>query len=264
MKYIVVHFSFDTSSETTADILASQLGEAGYESFINTDTGMDAYIPARLFDEKAILLTLENFPFQMAINFSFEELEDKNWNEEWEKNFFEPIIIDDQCIIHSSFHKNIPHLKYDIIIDPKMAFGTGHHETTSLMIAEILKIELQAILAAMRGAAPVTAIDIDDWCVDNSLENIRLNAVSGIEALLGGAELLAGLHFDVVLANINRNILLNDMKSYAETLAPGGELYMSGFYTEDVPVIEAKARELGFSMQYFLHKNNWAVVKMKK
>ena len=278
MKYIVVHFSFDTSSETTADILASQLGEAGYESFINTDTGMDAYIPARLFDEKAILLTLENFPFQMAINFSFEELEDKNWNEEWEKNFFEPIIIDDQCIIHSSFHKNIPYLKYDIIIDPKMAFGTGHHETTSLMIGEILKMELHgkslldmgcgtsvlAILAAMRGAAPVTAIDIDDWCVDNSLENIRLNAVSGIEVLLGGAELLAGLRFDVVLANINRNILLNDMKSYAETLAPGGELYMSGFYTEDVPVIEAKARELGFSMQYFLHKNNWAVVKMKK
>jgi len=278
MQYIAVHFIFDTSTEYIADILASMLGEAGFDSFVNTDKGMDAYIPAKLYDLNTLELTLQNFPFPEKINFSIEELEDKNWNEEWEKYFFEPIIIDNQCIIHSSFHKDIPHLKYDITIDPKMAFGTGHHETTSLMIGEILKMELNgkslldmgcgtsvlAILAAMRSAAPVTAIDIDDWCVDNSQENIRLNKISGIEVLLGGAELLEGLHFDVVLANINRNILLNDMKYYANTLTSGGELYMSGFYTEDVPIIEAKAMELGFRMQYFLQKNNWAVVKMVK
>jgi len=278
MQYIAVHFIFDTSTEYIADILASMLGEAGFDSFVNTDKGMDAYIPAKLYDLNTQEMTLQNFPFPEKINFSIEELEDKNWNEEWEKYFFEPIIIDNQCIIHSSFHKDIPHLKYDITIDPKMAFGTGHHETTSLMIGEILKMELKgkslldigcgtsvlAILAAMRSAAPVTAIDIDDWCVDNSQENIRLNKISGIEVLLGGAELLEGLHLDVVLANINRNILLNDMKYYADTLKPGGELYMSGFYTEDVPIIEAKAMELGFRMQYFLQKNSWAVVKMVK
>lgn len=278
MQYIAVHLIFDTSTEYTADILASMLGEAGFDSFVNTDKGMDAYIPVKLYDLNTLELTLQNFPFPENINFSIEELEDKNWNEEWEKYFFEPIIIDNECIIHSSFHKDIPHLKYDITIDPKMAFGTGHHETTSLMIGEILKMELNgkslldmgcgtsvlAILAAMRSAAPVTAIDIDDWCVDNSQENIRLNKISGIEVLLGGAELLEGLHLDVVLANINRNILLNDMKYYADTLKPGGELYMSGFYTEDVPIIEAKAMELGFRMQYFLQKNNWAVVKMVK
>lgn len=278
MQYIAVHLIFDTSTEYTADILASMLGEAGFDSFVNTDKGMDAYIPAKLYELNTLELTLQNFPFPEKINFSIEELKDKNWNEEWEKYFFEPIIIDNQCIIHSSFHKDIPHLKYDITIDPKMAFGTGHHETTSLMIGEILKMELKgkslldmgcgtsvlAILAAMRSAAPVTAIDIDDWCVDNSQENIRLNKISGIEVLLGGAELLEGLHFNVVLANINRNILLNDMKYYADTLKPGGELYMSGFYTEDVPIIEAKAMELGFRMQYFLQKNNWAVVKMVK
>ena len=278
MQYIAVHLIFDTSTEYTADILASMLGEAGFDSFVNTDKGMDAYIPVKLYDLNTLELTLQNFPFPENINFSIEELEDKNWNEEWEKYFFEPIIIDNECIIHSSFHKDIPHLKYDITIDPKMAFGTGHHETTSLMIGEVLKMELKgkslldmgcgtsvlAILAAMRSAAPVTAIDIDDWCVDNSQENIRLNKISGIEVLLGGAELLEGLHLDVVLANINRNILLNDMKYYADTLKPGGELYMSGFYTEDVPIIEAKAMELGFRMQYFLQKNNWAVVKMVK
>ena len=278
MQYIAVHLIFDTSTEYTADILASMLGEAGFDSFVNTDKGMDAYIPVKLYDLNTLELTLQNFPFPENINFSIEELEDKNWNEEWEKYFFEPIIIDNECIIHSSFHKDIPHLKYDITIDPKMAFGTGHHETTSLMIGEILKMELNgkslldmgcgtsvlAILAAMRSAAPVTAIDIDDWCVDNSQENIRLNKISGIEVLLGGAELLEGLHLDVVMANINRNILLNDMKYYANTLTSGGELYMSGFYTEDVPIIEAKAMELGFRMQYFLQKNNWAVVKMVK
>jgi len=278
MKYTAIHFTFDTSVEYTADILASMLGDTGFESFVNTDKGLDAYIPSKLYDENALKVTLKNFPFPEEIDFEKEEMEDKNWNEEWEKYFFEPIIINDECIIHSSFHKDIPKLKYDIIIDPKMAFGTGHHETTSLMIGEILNMDLAgksvldmgcgtsvlAILASMRGAGDLTAIDIDDWCVDNSLENIQLNNVSGIDVLLGGAELLEGLHFDIVLANINRNILLNDMQSYANTLPAGGELYMSGFYTEDVPVIETKARELGFEMLYSKQKNNWAVVRMLK
>ncbi|MBP1663348.1 MAG: ribosomal protein L11P-lysine N-methyltransferase [Bacteroidetes bacterium] len=278
MKYTAIHFTFDTSVEYTADILASMLGDTGFESFVNTDKGLDAYIPSKLYDENVLKVTLENFPFPEQIDFEKEEMEDKNWNEEWEKYFFEPIIINDECIIHSSFHKDIPQLKYDIIIDPKMAFGTGHHETTSLMIGEILNMDLAgksvldmgcgtsvlAILAAMRGAGVLTAIDIDDWCVDNSLENIQLNNVSGIEVLLGGAELLEGLRFDIVLANINRNILLNDMQSYANTLPAGGELYMSGFYTEDVPVIETKARELGFELLYSKQKNNWAVVRMLK
>ena len=278
MKYTAIHFTFDTSVEYTADILASMLGDTGFESFVNTDKGLDAYIRSKLYDENALKVTLKNFPFPEEIDFEKEEMEDKNWNEEWEKYFFEPIIINDECIIHSSIHKDIPKLKYDIIIDPKMAFGTGHHETTSLMIGEILNMDLAgksvldmgcgtsvlAILASMGGAGDLTAIDIDDWCVDNSLENIQLNNVSGIDVLLGGAELLEGLHFDIVLANINRNILLNDMQSYANTLPAGGELYMSGFYTEDVPVIETKARELGFEMLYSKQKNNWAVVRMLK
>ena len=278
MKYLVVHFSFDTSHDYVADVLASQLGEINYESFEKTPDGVDAYIPAKLYNEELLNHTITEFPFPVKIDFNKEELEDKNWNEEWEKYFFEPIIIENECVIHSSFHKNFPKLKYDIMIDPKMAFGTGHHETTSLMIAELLKMDLKekslldmgcgtavlAILAAMRGAVNITAVDIDDWCTENSMENISLNNVSGIDVKLGGAELLKGLHFDIVLANINRNILLNDMHTYADCLSAGGELYMSGFYTEDVPMIEAKALELGFKMAYFKQKNNWAAVKMIK
>ena len=227
---------------------------------------------------KVLNQVIADFPFDADITFTLESVVNKNWNEEWEKYFFEPIVIDDKCVIHSSFHKDFPMLEYDITIDPKMAFGTGHHETTSLMVSEILKMDFTdktvldmgcgtsvlAILASMRGAESLTAIDIDDWCVDNSLDNLKLNNINNIEVFLGDASLLPGKTFDVILANINRNILVNDMHTYAGCLPENGLLFMSGFYTEDVPVIEAKARELGFSMQYFLHKNNWAVVKMKK
>ena len=169
-------------------------------------------------------------------------------------------------------------MEYDILIDPKMAFGTGHHATTSLIVSELLQMDLQgkslldmgcgtavlAILASKRGADPITAIDIDNWCTENSLENIALNHVDNIEVLQGDASLLPGRRFDIVLANINRNILLADMHLYADCLPQGGILYMSGFYTEDVPQIEAEAVKLGFRMTACREKNNWAVVRMEK
>ncbi|MHB9055325.1 MAG: 50S ribosomal protein L11 methyltransferase [Paludibacteraceae bacterium] len=278
MKYLAIHFKFDNSEDYTADVFANYLGEINFESFVTTTEGLDGYIAEKNFDESMLIEMLSNFPFNVVIEYTKETLEDKNWNEEWEKHFFSPIIIEDQCIIHSSFHKDIPKLKYDIIINPKMAFGTGHHETTSLMIAEILKTDIAgksvldmgcgtsvlAILASMKGATDITAIDIDDWCVDNSLENIAMNKVSNIQVYLGDADLLGGKHFDIILANINRNILLNDMEKYADCLLSGGNLYMSGFYTEDIPLIESKANDLGFRMDYYQQKNKWAAVKTTK
>lgn len=278
MKYLAIHFKFDNSEDYTADILANYLGEINFESFVTTAEGLDGYVTEKGFDEAMLIEMISNFPFNIVIEYTKEILEDKNWNEEWEKHFFAPIIIEDQCIIHSSFHKDIPKLKYDIIIDPKMAFGTGHHETTSLMIAEILKTDIAgksvldmgcgtsvlAILASMKGATNIIAIDIDDWCVDNSLENIALNKVSNIQVYSGDAGLLGEKHFDIILANINRNILLNDMEKYAACLLSGGNLYMSGFYTEDIPLIESKANDLGFRMDYYHQKNNWAAVKTTK
>ena len=278
MEYTEVCFKIEPFEEYISDVLALELGEVGFDSFVTTETGLNAYIPSIHFDESKIKKILSPFPFEASIEYKVSQIEPKNWNEEWEKHYFEPIVIGNDCVIHSSFHKNIPIAKYDIVIDPKMAFGTGHHETTSLVIAELLKMNLErkkvldmgcgtavlAILAALRGARDLLAIDIDTWCVENSIENIALNKVGGIEVKLGGAELLDGLHFDIILANINRNILLADIDKYAACLSGGGELYMSGFYVEDIPLIEAEANLNGLKLEYYKEKNNWAVVKTVK
>ena len=278
MNFIQVDFSFEAFEEFMADILAAELAEIGFDSFVPCENGMQAFIPETKFNENSLKDAINNYPFEVAISYEIVTVASKNWNEEWEKHYFEPIVIGEECVIHSSFHKDIPVAKYDIIIDPKMSFGTGHHETTSLVIGEILKMNLTgkkvldmgcgtavlAILAAMRGASELLAIDIDSWCTENSLENIALNKVSGIEVKLGGAELLDGLHFDIILANINRNILLADMEKYAACLTTGGELYMSGFYKADIPVIEAELNRNGLELIDFKEKNNWVVVKTVK
>jgi len=278
MNNIEVNFIIEQYEEYIADVLVEELGEIGFDSFEQTNDGLNAYIQSVVFDESKLKNLLDNFPFETSIDYKITQIETKNWNEEWEKNFFEPIIIENECVIHSSFHKNIPKVKYDIVIDPKMAFGTGHHETTSLVIAELLGMNVEgkvlldmgcgtavlAILASMRAAKNILAIDIDSWCTENSIENIEKNKVGGITVELGGAELLAGKHFDIILANINRNILLADMELYANCLSSGGELYMSGFYKEDIPLIEAEANRNGLKLVNFKTKNNWAVVKTIK
>jgi len=278
MNYIEVQFSITPYEEYISDVLAEELGEIGFDSFVPTEDSLSAYIVENLFDEPKLKDLLADFPFEASIDYKVTQIESKNWNEEWEKNFFEPIVIGNDCVIHSSFHKNVPEAKYDIVIDPKMAFGTGHHETTSLIIGLLLEMELEgktlldmgcgtavlAILAAMRGAKNLVAIDIDTWCTENSIENIAINNIDGIDVQLGGAELLAGLHFDIVLANINRNILLADMEQYAACLSSGGELYMSGFYKEDIPLIEAEANRNGLKLIDFREKNNWVAVKTIK
>lgn len=278
MNYIEVKFNAKSGESYIFDLLASYLGEIGFESFEEINDGILAYIDDQLFDKELLQQLVKNFPYADDIQYNIAEIKQVNWNEEWEKNFFEPIIIGEECLIHSSFHKNLPKAKYDIIIDPKMAFGTGHHETTSLMIAEILKMDLKgksvldmgcgtavlAILAAMKGANPVTAIDIDTWCIENSIENIEKNGVGEISVQLGDASLLENQHYDVIIANINRNILLSDIKKYSACLSKGGALYMSGFYTEDIPLIEKEANKYHLSLKSYKEKNNWVVVETVK
>lgn len=275
MKYTAVHLRFDTHKDYLSDTLASHLGELDFDSFVETELGLDAYIPSSKFDPVLLKNHLTEFSFDEEISFTFDEPEDKNWNEEWEKYFFEPIVVGDLCVIHSSFHKTYPSCKYDITIDPKMSFGTGHHETTSLMLEEILTMHFSgkkvldmgcgtsvlAILAEKCGSTNITAIDIDDWCTENSLENIQLNGAKHVKVLLGGVELLRDMKFDIILANINRNILLADMQQYTDALTERGELFISGFYTEDIPILEQKATELGLKTVHSKSKNNWALVK---
>ena len=199
MKYFKVTFTACPCSETITDVLAALTADIGFESFLECEGGMQAYVQQSLFDEEALKNAIDNFPLpNVQITYSIAEPEDKDWNEEWEKNFFQPIVIGNRCVIHSTFHKDYPQTEYDIVINPQMAFGTGHHETTSSIISELLEADLQgksvldmgcgtsilAILASMRGANPVTAIDIDDWCVNNSRDNIELNHISNITVVL--------------------------------------------------------------------------------
>lgn len=277
MKYFEFTFRTHPCTEIVTDVLAAVLGEVGFESFVECEGGLTAYIQQTICDENAIKIAITEFPLpDTDITYTYTEAEDKDWNEEWEKNFFQPIIIGDRCVIHSTFHRDIPQAEYDIVINPQMAFGTGHHETTSLIIGELLDNDLQgkslldmgcgtsilAILARMRGAAPCTAVDIDEWCVRNSLENIELNGVDRISVFQGAASLLKDQGpFDVIIANINRNILLNDMKRYVSCMHPRSELYMSGFYVDDIPVIQAEAEHNGLRFVHHKEKNRWAAVK---
>ena len=277
MKYFEVTFTTSPCNETVNDVVSALAGEIGFESFVEWENGVQAYIQQSLFDEEALKSMVADFPLpDTKIEYTIVEAEDKDWNEEWEKNFFQPIVIGDRCCIHSTFHKDTPQTEYEILINPQMAFGTGHHETTSSIISELLEADLQgksvldmgcgtsilAILASMRGAGPITAIDIDDWCVNNSRDNIALNGIDNITVEWGDANLLKGREpFDVIIANINRNILLTDMAQYAACMHSGSELYMSGFYVQDIPVIQEKAESLGMEFIHHREKNNWAAVK---
>ncbi|MBE6280688.1 MAG: 50S ribosomal protein L11 methyltransferase [Bacteroides sp.] len=277
MKYFEVTFTTEPCNEIVTDVISAMAGEIGFESFVEWEKGVQAYIQQSLFNEEALKGMVADFPLpDTSITYTIQEAEDKDWNEEWEKNFFQPIVIGDRCCIHSTFHKDTPKTEYEILINPQMAFGTGHHETTSSIICELLDADLQgksvldmgcgtsilAILASMRGANPVTAIDIDDWCVNNSRDNIALNGISNITVELGDANLLEGrAPFDVIIANINRNILLADMPQYAACMHSGSELYMSGFYLEDIPAIREKAESLGMTFVHHREKNNWVAVK---
>ncbi len=277
MKYLEFHFKSTPNTEIINDVLASILGDAGFESFIEQPDRLEAYIQKDLYVEETVKEAIRNFPLpDTSIEYTWKEAEDKDWNEEWEKNFFQPIIIDDRCVIHSTFHHNVPKTEYDIVINPQMAFGTGHHETTSLIIGELLEANLKekslldmgcgtsilAILARMRGATPCTAIDIDEWCVRNSLENIELNGVDNIAVSQGNASSLKGKGpFDIIIANINRNILLNDMQQYVLCMHPGSDLYISGFYIEDIPLLRAVAEQNGLHYIHHKEKNNWAAIK---
>lgn len=280
MKYLEFTFHTLPCTETVNDVLSAVLADIGFESFIEQTDGIAAYIQTALFEEEALKSELAHFPLPNAtITYEYVEAEDKDWNEEWEKNFFQPIIIEDKCVIHSTFHQDVPKAAYDIIINPQMAFGTGHHETTSLIIGELLDTDLEgkalldmgcgtsilAILARMRGAAPCTAIDIDEWCVRNSLENIELNHVDQIKVFQGDASSLASEGpFDFIIANINRNILLNDMHLYINRMNAGAHLLMSGFYVEDIPAIQTEAEHNGLRLIHQREKNKWAAVLFQK
>lgn len=277
--YYKVKFTLAPCLAYECDILAALLADVGFESFEQTADGVDAFVKKELWDKDAVSEVIKLYDFEAKIDFSEELVVGQDWNEEWEKHYFNPIVFEDKCVIHSSFHKDFPRLQYDIVIDPKMAFGTGHHETTSLMIKRILDAEMTgksvldmgtgtgvlAILSAMVGATNVVGVEIDPPAYENAVANAQLNGHPEIDLRLGGAETVAESNsFDFVLANINRNIITADIDSYASALKAGGEMMLSGFYVDDVPVVEAAANKCGLERVSVIEKNRWANLQLVK
>lgn len=278
MHYYKVTYKVTPYSEDACDIMISQLGDMGYESFLETEDGFEAYIQDRLYDE-ALIRTVD--PMIEGVEYEAEasEVEDADWNEEWEKNYFKPIEVDGLYYVRGPQHEKHQTIAKEVIINPKNAFGAGHHETTGMMMHFLLGMELTGktvadmgcgtgilgILAAKEGAKNVVAIDIDQFSVENTIENCGLNEAGNVEVRLGGAEALrGGDRFDVFIANINRNILLSDMGRYCEHIGEVSTLLLSGFYEEDVDMLLAKAREYGMELVEKQERNEWRALKLIK
>ncbi|WP_396158226.1 50S ribosomal protein L11 methyltransferase [Flavobacterium sp.] len=270
--YLGYHFSVEPK-ELGSEILIAELGEKPFESFIETDNGFSAYIQKDLCTKNILDdIYLLHSP-EFIISYTIEEIDQVNWNEDWEKNF-EAIDVDGKCHVRASFHPKTT-AEFDIVIEPKMSFGTGHHETTHMMIQHLLETDVTnmktldmgcgtailAILAEIKGAKPIDAIDIDNWCYLNSIENSERNNCNEITVYEGDAALLKGKKYDLIIANINRNILLNDMQHYVDCLNKKGTLLLSGFYTEDIPYIDASCTEKGLTFVKKIERNNWTSLK---
>ena len=275
MNYIEYDFTV-SPTEMGAEILMAELAEVGFDSFVDTPTGIKAYIPKDSWNEQILqdIYLLSNPEF--TISYQITEIEQVNWNEEWEKNF-SPIVVEDLCTVRANFHP-VPNTRYDIVITPKMSFGTGHHETTYMMLQQLLPLSLEgtkvldmgcgtgilAIMAALRGAHDITAIDIDPWCVENATENVQQNNCSFITIKEGDVSLIIGEQYNLILANINRNILLSDIPAYVQMLLPQGLLLVSGFYVEDLPAIKEKCQEVGLTYLSHIERNRWVSAKFQR
>ena len=268
MDYIQVAFSFTSIQEYQKDLLIAELADIGFDTFEDTATGFDAFMIANQFNETALNEVLMGFGDELQYTYLINEIEPQNWNEEWEKNF-SPLIINEDCYVRATFHEQQPQYQYEIVIDPKMAFGTGHHQTTTMMMQYILEIDVQdkvvldmgagtgilGILAAKKGAKEIIAIDNDEVCYRSAIENAALNNITNLTSLCGSKETIPAVDFDLILANINRNILLDQIASYAAVLKNKGTILFSGFYEEpDLEMIRTRCAD--FKLTYVDHKKN--------
>ena len=256
-----------------SDILIAYLADSDYDSFEETENGLKAFVQTDRFSGEKLNQVLSDLGVE--VKYEVQNLKQENWNAKWESNF-KPVIIDDRCGIRASFHPPLD-VKHEVVITPKMSFGTGHHSTTFGMMKTMMDLDFNnkkvldmgcgtavlAILASMLKAKEILAIDIDEWAYTNSLENIQINDVNNIKVLQGGSELIKE-SFAIILANINRNVLLCDMGVYSKALAKNGDILLSGFYTEDLTLITEKSNECGLSLISSTHHNNWVTARFQK
>lgn len=278
MKYYKVTFNIEPFCEDFADILSALLCDTGFEAFETKETCVEAYIQQSFWNEEETAATVREFPVpDVCITFSAEEAEYENWNQQWEEEGFKPIIIDDLIAVHSNRHTDIPEVRYDITITPRQAFGTGSHQTTRMILTQLAEMQLEgarvvdagtgtgilAIMCVKRGAESVFAYDIDEWSVSNTKDNLLLNGITDdrVKVVEGDSAVLSGTEgIDLLIANINRNILLSDMEAFHRTLSANGRLLLSGFYIEDIPHLTQKAAELGMKLTGKKNDGEWAML----
>ena len=289
MEYYEFRFTYDhpatMDTDTINDVLAAELGAIGFDSFAPDADGLNAYVPVADYRPESLAQLLADFPLSdIVIRYTHTSVPDRDWNEEWEKNYFQPLLIGSadhpRCVVSSTFHTDVPEAEYAIKINPQMSFGTGHHQTTAQMLERLLDDEVRglevldmgcgtgilAILASLRGAKHCVAVDFDEWCVRNTRDNLALNAVGEIEVVHGDATVLESRPeaFDLVIANINRNILLADLPRYVAAMRSGAHIYMSGFYTADVAPLRERAEALGLTFVDERSREDWACIKFVK
>ena len=270
MNYIEVKF---TNTEEQNDILLAFLSDTEYEMFDTSDNGLNAYIREENFSEEILNAIIETIPNSKTISYTFSSIPDRNWNEEWESSF-EPVIISDKVVIRAPFHKQFQNCKYELIIEPKMSFGTGHHPTTTLMVEMMLELELEekelldmgcgsgvlAILAYKMNARKILAVDFDEWAYENTIENCERNNSTSIEVIKGNVNVIKNRKFDIILANINRNILLADTISYVNCLNKNGYILQSGFLNEDEKLLIQNAELSGLKHIKTNQKEKWSAI----
>ena len=281
MKYYEVNFCIEPYNEAYSDILSASLAEIGFESFVPSDNRLQAYIQQAMLNEDNLKKTIIDFPFNdVNISYNIAEAADEDWNAVWEEEGFRPVVIDDKIVIHDVKHTDVPDLSYDIIISPKQAFGTGSHQTTRMILRELASQNLTgkkiidagtgtgilSIMCVKRGAASVFAYDIDEWSVENTRDNLLLNGIhSQVIVEEGDASILTRTgNADLLIANINRNILLNDIPTFSSKLSSKGHLLLSGFYTEDVPILVETAQREGFNMIKKECDEKWCMLLLEK
>ena len=276
MNYTKISFKLTPDSKENREILVAVLSDLTFESFDETEDQVLGYVPGESFNYAEMNEITSTLPF--SVHTENEMIPDQNWNEVWEKNYFKPLLIGGRCLVRAPFHTEYEPAEFELVIEPKMAFGTGNHETTTLMAEQILNMDLTGkkvldmgcgtgilgMLASLKGAKRITAIDIDTWSFESTVENASLNNILNLKAKLGDASLLGSETYEVIFANIHKNVIISDLPAYEKVLQPGGKLYLSGFYTHDMADVKEKAESLGLQETGFHEKNNWVVYSFRK